>query len=83
MTEQFDPERYEAFERLLTKPDPPDLPRRGHVLHCAGDPNRRVTQLPRLQMVWLQRWCLEACGEEQLPPARRHQREQEAVSAAV
>ena len=62
MTEQFDPERYAAFERLLTKPDPPDLPRRGHVLHCAGDPNRRVTRLPPIQMVWLQQRCLETRG---------------------
>jgi hypothetical protein len=72
MMDLIDPERYEAFEQLLTRPDPPDLPRRGHVLHCAGEPDRRATRLPPLQMVWLQRWCLEACGEEDLPaPARR------------
>jgi hypothetical protein len=72
MMDLIDPERYEAFEQLLTKPDPPDLPRRGHVLHCAGDPDRRATRLPPIQMVWLQRWCLDACGEEDLPaPARR------------
>lgn len=57
-------ERYDAFEQLLTKPDPPDLPRRRHVLHCTGDPDRRATRLPPIQMVWLQRWCLEAGGED-------------------
>ena len=80
MIEQFDPERYQAFERLLTKPDPPDLPRRGHVLHCAGDPNRLATRLPPIQMVWLQQWCLETRGEEP-PSARCHPAGSGAVSA--
>jgi len=62
MMHRFDPERYEAYEQLLTTPDPPDLPRRGHILHCAGDPDRRVTRLPPIQMVWLQQWCLERTG---------------------
>jgi len=82
MIEQFDRERYEAFERLLTKPDPPDLPRRGHVLHCTGEPDRRRTRLPRIQAVWLQRWCLETCGEEPLPPARCDHTGPGAISAA-
>jgi hypothetical protein len=83
MFEQYDPERYEAFEQLLTKPDPPDLPRRGHVLHWAGDPDRRITRLPPIQMGWLQRWCLETCGEEPLPPARRDRARHGAVTAGV
>ena len=82
MSEEFDAERYAAFERLLTSPDPPDLPRRGHVLHCAGDPNRLVTRLPSIQMGWLQRWCLDMCGEEPLPPAQRGSPSAGAVSAA-
>jgi hypothetical protein len=64
MTDLFDMERYDAFEQLLTRPDPPDLPRRSHVLLCAGDPDRHATRLPPIQMVWLQRWCLEASGED-------------------
>jgi hypothetical protein len=82
MIQQFDPERYEAFERLLTNPDPPDLPRRGHVRLCEGDPDRRATRLLPIQMFWLQQWCLDASGEEPLPAAQRHQRPR-AVSAAV
>ena len=81
MMDTFDPERYEAFERLLTKPDPPDLPRRGHVLHCLGDPERRVTRLPPIQMVWLQRWCLDASDDDP-PPARRPGADRGAVAAA-
>jgi hypothetical protein len=83
MIEQFDPERYEAFERLLTRPDPPDLPRRGHVLRCAGDPDRRMRRLPSIQAVWLQRWCIETCGEDLVPPPRRHHAGPGVVSAAV
>ncbi len=82
MMDIFDTERYEAFERLMTKPDPPDLPRRGHVLQCAGDPDRRATRLPPIQMVWLQRWCLEASGEE-LPPPARHAHDGCHVSVAA
>ena len=71
MMEQFDTERYAAYEQLLTKPDPPDLPRRAHVLHCAGEPERRFTRLPPIQAVWLQQWCIETSGEDAIAPARR------------
>jgi hypothetical protein len=66
MMDLYDPDRYEAFEQLLTKPDPPDLPRRAHILHCAGEPDRRATRLPPIQAVWLQQWCLDRTGEDQL-----------------
>jgi hypothetical protein len=71
--EPTDPYRYRAFERLLTKPDPPDLPQRGHVLHCTGDPDRRISRLPLIQMVWRQQWWLDNYGEEALPE-QRHRR---------
>ncbi len=64
---QFDPACFDAFSRLLAQPDPGDLPRRGHVLRCEGDPNRRATRLPSVLMGWLQqRWVKELDGEEWL-----------------
>jgi hypothetical protein len=75
---QFDPTCFDAFSRLLARPDPGDLPRRGHVLCCAGDPDRRATRLPSILMGWLQqRWVEELDGEElcrwavQMSPQRR------------
>jgi hypothetical protein len=55
----IDPLRLDAFMRLLAQPDPSDLPRRGHVYRCAGDPNRRATRLPAILTAWLQRRILE------------------------
>jgi hypothetical protein len=51
---QFDPACFDAFSRLLARPDPGDLPRRALVLRCEGDPNRRATRLPSILMGWLQ-----------------------------
>jgi hypothetical protein len=63
----FDPVCFDAFARLLARPDPTDLPRRAHVYRCEGDPNRRATRLPGILMAWLQRRHLAIDIEE--PPA--------------
>jgi hypothetical protein len=62
MTQTYDPVSVDAFARLLAQPDPDDLPRRGNVLRCEGEPDRRVTRLPRILMAWLQRRLLEEDG---------------------
>lgn len=67
----FDRAQFEAFERLLARPDPPDLPRRAHVYRCEGDPDRRETRLPGILMGWLQRRHLNVDVEEPLRQARR------------
>lgn len=67
----FDPECFDAFDRLLARPDPTDLPRRAHVYRCEGDPNRRTTRLPGILMGWLQRRHLEIDREEPLASATR------------
>lgn len=59
MMQVIDPQRYDAFVRLMSLPDPADLPHRGHVLRCEGDPDRRTTRLPRILMGWLQRRYLD------------------------
>jgi hypothetical protein len=64
-----DPEHFEAFERLLAQPDPPEMPRRTHIHSCDGEPERRVTRLPALLMAWLQRRHLAVDIEEPLSPA--------------
>jgi hypothetical protein len=51
----FDPVRFDAFARLLARPDPAGLPRRAHAFRWEGDPDRRVTRLPGIMMGWLQR----------------------------
>ena len=64
---RFDAACFDAYFRLLARPDPEDLPRRAHVLRCAGDPDRRATRLPSILMGWLQqRWVEELDGEELL-----------------
>jgi hypothetical protein len=40
MMQTFDPACLQAFERLLARPDPTDLPRRSHILRWAGGTNR-------------------------------------------
>jgi hypothetical protein len=65
------PESYDAFEQLLARPDAPDLPRRAHVFHYAGDPDRRTTRFPLILMAWLQRRHLQTDGDEPLAAARR------------
>lgn len=67
----FDQASFDAFTRLLARPDPQDLPRRAHVLRCEGDPNRRTTRLQPILMGWLQRRFLEIDVEEPVAPARR------------
>jgi hypothetical protein len=78
MMQTFKPACYEAFTLLLARPDPGDLPRRGHVYRCEGDPNRRRTRLPGILMGWLQRRYLEIDSDEPLAPAtlvlKRHAR---------
>jgi hypothetical protein len=80
MMQEIDPVRFNAFVRLLTLPDPADLPRRGHVYRYQGDPNRRSTRLPGILMAWLQRRHLAVDEVRELPtwttPAvRRHARQ--------
>src|SRR5689334_2139919 len=67
----YDPETYDAFVRLLSRPDPNDLPRRSHVRRCEGDPDRRATRLPGILMCWLQRRYLETDVEEPLASPTR------------
>ena len=71
MMQIVDPARFDAFVRLLAQSDPPDLPRRSHVLRYAGDANRRATILPRIFMAWLQWRHLAIDGEQPLAPATR------------
>ena len=71
MLQIIDPVRFDAFVRLLAQPDPPDLPHRGHVQRCEGDPNRRATRLPKILMGWLQERHLRIDDEEPLPLATR------------
>jgi hypothetical protein len=71
MMQTFDLVCFDAFERLLARPDPSDLPRRAHVYRCEGDPDRRVTRLPGILMGWLQRRHLAIDSEEPLASATR------------
>jgi hypothetical protein len=63
MMQLIDTQRLDAFVRLLAQPDPVDLPRRGHVARCQGDPDRRETRLPGIHMAWLQRRYLMLEGD--------------------
>ncbi|MSO48433.1 MAG: hypothetical protein EXQ49_00795 [Acidobacteria bacterium] len=74
MMQVIDPTRFNAFVQLLAQPDPADLPRRGRVMRCEGDPNRRTTRLPAILMGWLQRRYLEVDPEEPLGVATRGSR---------
>ena len=60
MTRTFNPACFDAFVRLLARPDPRDLPRRAHVYRWQGEANRRETRLPGILMGWLQRRHLAA-----------------------
>ena len=71
MMQVIDSDRFNAFVRLLSEPDPADLPRRAHVARCQGDPDRRETRFPGILMAWLQRRHLETDGERPLAAARR------------
>ena len=67
----FDPVSFEAFEQLLARADPADLPPRTHVYWCEGDPDRRATRLPGILMGWLQRRHLEIDREQPVASATR------------
>jgi len=71
MMQTFNPVCFDAFARLLERPDPSDLPRRAQVYWCEGDPNRRATRLPRILMAWLQHRHLAIDVEEPLAAATR------------
>ena len=71
MISTFNPICFDAFARLMARPDPPDLPRRANVLTYDGDPERRNTRLPPIMMGWLQRRFLEVDGEAPLRAATR------------
>jgi hypothetical protein len=71
MMRTFDPVCFDAYARLLARPDPLDLPRRAHVSRCEGDPDRRVTRLPVILMGWLQRRHLAIDIEAPVAPAKR------------
>ena len=62
--------RAEVIElaRLLSAPDPPELPRRRARLTQAGDPRRRETVLLPLLVRWAQWRCLAADPEPVVPP---------------
>lgn len=64
MIQVIDPKRFDAFVQLMSMPDPADLPHRGHVLRCEGDPDRRATRLPRIIMGWMQNRHLQTDVEE-------------------
>lgn len=63
MMQRVDPIAFDAYERILALPDPPDLPRRGHVLRLEGKPNRRSTLFPGILKIWLQNHYLSVDGE--------------------
>jgi len=71
MMQTFDPARFEAFTRLLERPDPGDLPRRAHAFRYDGDPNRRATRFPEIFMGWLQQRHLDADPPDQATSATR------------
>ena len=67
----LDPASFDALARLLSRPDPADLPRRAHVYRYDGDPDRRATRFPGILMGWLQRRHLAIDVEEPLAAATR------------
>jgi len=71
MMPTFDPAAFDAYARLMSRPDAADLPRRAHIYRYEGDPNRRTTRLPGILMGWLQRRHLAVDVEEPLAAATR------------
>jgi hypothetical protein len=71
MPQTFDAERFDAFVRLMGRPNPRDLPRCAHVCRYEGDPDRRETRLPGILMAWLQRRHLGVDVEGPLASAKR------------
>jgi hypothetical protein len=53
--QRFNQERYNAYARLLSRPDPKGMPRRANVSRWAGESDRRGTRLPGILMAWMQR----------------------------
>jgi hypothetical protein len=79
----FDPARLHAFEQILTRPLPRNLPRGGQIHRWDGDPDRRTTRLPAIIMAWLQRRHLEIDAEEPLTTkARTYRRSRRPVQVA-
>jgi hypothetical protein len=64
MIQPFDPVCFDAYARLLALPDPPEMPRRGHVVRWEGSPNRRAKLFPLILWGWLQHHYLVVDGEE-------------------
>jgi hypothetical protein len=64
MIQTFDLVTFNAYEQLLALPDPPEMPRRGHVWCQEGRPNRRVQLLPTIMTHWLQHRHLAVDGED-------------------
>lgn len=65
MIQPFDLATFNAYERLLALPDPPEMQgRRGHVRTVEGKPNRRQTIVPGMLTGWLQHHYLLVDGEE-------------------
>ncbi len=83
MMQVIDPTRYNAFVRLMSLPDPADLPHRGHVLRCEGDPDRRATRLPTILMGWLQRRYLENEPDAPMAHATRGQKRRQRADLRV
>lgn len=67
-------ERYEAFVRLLAKPDLPCLPPREHRVTQLGEIDRHVTRLPKIFIAWYQRLLLERTPDEQTATAKKAKR---------
>lgn len=63
MLQPFNVATFNAYERLLALPDPPDLPRRAHVRLCDGEPHRRATRYPRILIGWLQHHYMDVDGD--------------------
>ena len=82
MIQTFDPQRLDAYEQILARPQPPNLPRGSHVYRWGGDPDRRTTRLPAIIMAWLQRRHLAIDAEEPLTArARTYRRPRRPVRA--
>ncbi len=69
--QSFDPARLLAFEKILGRPLPLNLPSGGQVHRFDGDPDRRTTRLPGILMAWLQHRHLEIDAEEPLTARAR------------
>jgi hypothetical protein len=71
MMQAYDPARLLAFEQILARPRPSDLPPGGQAHRFDGDPDRRTTRLPAMMMAWLQHRHIEVDAEEPLTARAR------------